>query len=157
MSALARFFLSLNGTWSFTRRIDGSIHASASGTAGFTPQDALSYHYREEGELHLPDGTVSIFFRHYLYHLSEPYLDVLYGDGPQQGQPYQSYVADESGTQLLPLATHLCSADTYRGIYTLAGDNGFNLTTSVKGPHKDYTIATDYRRTASAISSAYPS
>lgn len=146
MSALARFFSTLNGTWEFARVIHGSANATAQGTAVFTPHHDTEYLYREEGDLILPHGVRNPFFRHYVYRLSENYMDVIYGDGPQQGEAYQSYVMNDDGTQILPLSTHLCSADCYRGMYTIINENAFSLTTSVKGPHKNYTIKTDYVR-----------
>lgn len=143
---LEKFFASLNGTWNFTRSITGNNPATANGIATFTAQNAQEYNFHEEGELHLSNGQNLDFFRSYVYRLTENYLDVLYRDGPQAGDHYQSYTFDEQQQKLLPLSTHICSADCYRGMYDVIDDDHFTLETTVKGPHKDYTIHTAFTR-----------
>lgn len=144
---LQDFFDMLDGEWHFIREVSGrTASASAQGTARFTRQNPHEYDFRENGTLSLTSGEKMQFFRSYIYRLTQNRLDVLYGDGPQQGEHYQSYRYDPEFNRLLAVEEHHCSADCYRGTYRLIDRNTFILRTEVDGPKKDYVIGTTFIR-----------
>lgn len=149
-SVLQDFFNQLHGDWIFVREILGSTPATAHGTARFTRQNDNEYDFREDGTLKLQNGEKLQFFRNYIYRLTDRSMDVLYGDGAQIGEHYQSYILAQQQDKLVPIETHICSKDCYRGTYFLIGDNTFTLETAVKGPKKDYTIRTIFSRAPQA-------
>lgn len=140
----------LLGSWSFTRSIAEhrtGARYRAHGTARFSPATGGRVRWFEEGVL-TTDGE------------SSPFTRTLFLVPGAQGWT----VTFEDGRFFHPWVdgrvTHLCGRDTYRG--DIAGpqssgtgggqdrepascDAGWQITWTVSGPHKDYTMTTGYR------------
>jgi len=133
----------LAGLWTLERRIAG--RGAMRGTARLAPLPKGWIEYREEGELRLatgerldatrsyrfralPDGF-AVFFDEAAPRLFHEIRPVLLPDGSLQGH-----------------ARHLCAPDLYLSEYRFAPDGQFSVRHAVRGPRKDYTISTRYRR-----------
>lgn len=140
----------LLGSWSFTRSIAEhrtGARYRAHGTARFSPATGGRVRWFEEGVLTTDGG-------------SRPFTRTLFLVPGAQGWT----VTFEDGRFFHPWVdgrvTHLCGRDTYRG--DIAGpqssgtgggqdrepascDAGWQITWTVSGPHKDYTMTTGYR------------
>lgn len=129
-----QLFAALPGEWRFSRVITGQ--GTASGLARFQPAGADELHYREDGTLTLDAGYTGPAYREYRYRLDGEALQVCFPDG----RIMHTLRPDAEA------ATHLCGADVYTGHYRLADPDTFHISYEVAGPHKDFTIATVFRR-----------
>jgi hypothetical protein len=145
MKSVDDVFFFFEGEWAFDRRVMGTETAFAQGKATFEKIDEKSLSYREEGRLQTEKSFVD-FYRNYIYILRENVLDVIHGEGPQQGQLYQSYQMAHDCASLIPISNHFCDPDTYEAQYQLTDKNTFDLVTKVTGPKKGYTISTRFTR-----------
>ncbi|AZZ41785.1 hypothetical protein C0Z11_05260 [Acidipropionibacterium jensenii] len=140
----------LLGSWSFTRSIAEhrtGARYRAHGTARFSPATGGRVRWFEEGVL-TTDGESSPFTRTLFLVPGSQGWTVTFEDG----RFFHPWVDGQ--------VTHLCGRDTYRG--DIAGpqssgtgvdqdrepascDAGWQITWTVSGPHKDYTMTTGYR------------
>jgi hypothetical protein len=140
-----------SGRWTFSRTMLGAddvMVGEAEGAAEFLPMpDTFLLHYKESGQLHLKaDQRVVAFSRRFDYEIAGDIVHVVFADGMQIGQAYQSYRYDAAEQALLPVETHLCILDRYDGSYRLIDADRFELHTRIEGPHKDYLVHTLFTR-----------
>jgi hypothetical protein len=142
-----------SGRWAFfriMRSADDVLIGEAEGAAEFLPvSDTSLLHYRESGQLRLTAAQrVVAFSRRFDYEVAGDVVHVVFADGMQIGQPYQSYRYDAAEQALLPVETHRCILDRYDGSYRLIDTGRFELRTRIDGPHKDYLVHTHFTRQA---------
>jgi hypothetical protein len=132
----------LIGEWSFEREVPGQ--ARMSGTASFTRMDETTVVYREAGELQLEYGQRLQSRQSYLYEKTDDGFVVRFRD---TGEIFHRVrlAADGSGA-VSGSAEHLCKDDRYESQYWIDGDGSFEIRHRVRGPKKDYSIRTVYRR-----------
>jgi len=140
-----------SGRWTFSRTMlgaDAVLIGEAEGAAEFMPASTSSLlHYKESGQLRLTaDQRVVAFSRRFDYEVAGNLVHVVFADGMQIGQAYQSYRYDPAEQALLPVETHLCILDRYDGSYRLIDMGHFELRTRIDGPHKDYLVHTHFTR-----------
>ena len=133
----------LAGRWRLDRRVSTGI--SMHGTADFirrTP-DVLFYH--EEGRSDLAEFT-----RDFCYLFEGPDLKIFYADGPDSGKLFLTFPGlNETALPASAAASHLCGADVYDAAFTFSG-GVFTTDFTVRGPNKDYSIATRYEKITAA-------
>jgi hypothetical protein len=132
----------LIGTWSFGRTIldhrDGGQY-TVTGRAHLQ-QDDDSIRWQENGTLYRDGGEFPVMRTLLLRPdraagVAEPSWRVEFDDG----RPFHDW-------QLGSPVVHLCGADTYRGRITATDADSWQIEWTVRGPVKDYTMLTDYRR-----------
>ncbi|QQN65027.1 hypothetical protein JIR23_04215 [Bradyrhizobium diazoefficiens] len=133
----------LIGSWSFDRLIEGQ--GTMQGLAIFTPLNAESLAYREQGTLKLSNGTALQAEREYIFSKSDQGFEVFFKENPPRLFHEVSLSASVAG-ELSGSAGHLCNLDHYQSTYTFLADGGFVVRHVVSGPRKRYTIATAYAR-----------
>ena len=133
----------LAGSWSFHRVIEAQ--GRMQGIATFTPLDAESLVYREQGRLQLLDGTELEAERQYIFRKRERGFDVFFKEDPLRLFHAIELAASDGGA-LSGSASHLCNLDHYQSTYTFHPDGGFVVHHVVSGPRKDYATTTAYRR-----------
>ncbi|MGV6812543.1 MAG: DUF6314 family protein [Brevirhabdus sp.] len=134
-------FQDFEGRWHLWRRID---HAAAGATGVFEGMASLHRNgqqmvYEEAGELRLEQGPGMKATRRYLWRVGEGGLiEVFFEDGRDfhRFDPQAGVVS----------AWHDCPPDLYEVSYNFARWPDWQATWRVKGPRKDYTMITDYRR-----------
>ncbi|QAU44895.1 DUF6314 family protein [Bradyrhizobium guangzhouense] len=133
----------LTGSWSFNRLIEWQ--GSMQGVATFTPLDAGSLAYREQGRLRLLNGTEFEAGRDYVFRTRVRGFDVFFRETPPRLFHAIELVASDGG-DLTGSAGHRCNLDHYQSTYTFRGEGGFVIRHAVSGPRKDYTMVTTYAR-----------
>jgi len=133
----------LAGSWSFARGIEGQ--GCMQGLATFTPLDAKSLAYREQGLLRLQNGTELEASREYVFRRTDRGFEVLFKETPLRQFHAISLSASEAGA-LSGSASHLRNLDHYRSTYTFRSNGSFVIRHVVSGPRKDYTMVTAYTR-----------
>ena len=136
-------FHSLVGDWEFVRSFDPGL-GEMTGQARFVALDASTLHYREDGQLRLSSGHRSDAWREYYYLHEGETIRVCFADAPPGSRtlhilrlgPDTAAVSD----------VHVCAADTYTGHYRFVLPTRFEITMTVLGPNKDYSIYTVYTR-----------
>lgn len=138
------------GKWSFKRVIfcsGDSPYGVADGTACFSPSDEGKLIYNESGKLSLSEsGQTFPFFRSFIYLFDEDRVEVYFNDGPNSGQLYQSYRLEDDHLTLSPTTGHICRDDCYNGTYEMLSSGEFKLETLIKGPRKEFKIATHAKK-----------
>jgi hypothetical protein len=135
----------LTGSWSFDRVIEGQ--ASMRGLATFTPLDAGSLAYREQGRLRLRSGTELEAEREYIFIKVDRGFEVFFKETPLRLFHAIELVASDRAV-LSGSAGHLCNRDHYQSTYTFRPDGDFVVRHVVSGPSKDYAMVTTYTRVA---------
>jgi len=137
---LVRALSDFQGRWHISRRIEDASAGSTGlfeGVAVFTPDD-LGLTYEEAGELRLPDQQGVKATRRYLWRAGEGAIDVLFEDGRDF---HRIDLAANVAT-----AWHDCLPDFYEVSYNFTHWPQWRAIWRVKGPRKDYTMISDYRR-----------
>jgi hypothetical protein len=139
----------LIGTWRFERAIRGrvaDVPASGGyevlGTADFTPLPDGRIRWAEHGTLSWVGGSAPVERTLFLAPKPAPASwMVTFADG-RDFHPWQ-----------VGAVSHWCAPDSYDGVVATeaAATDAWTLSWTVTGPHKDYTMTTEYRR-ATAIS-----
>lgn len=138
-------FRNLIGSWQLKRKIEN--YGTASGMAIFEPLKENHLHYREDLEVTPTKETHASYKAHreysYIYdelenNISQHFID---------GNLFCKF-------NFLPKSNiargkHICSMDHYKAIYNFIEKNRFIITYQVTGPHKKYTIETEYRKFSS--------
>jgi hypothetical protein len=159
MFSSATIFQNLSGSWRLARKIS-SPEGMASGTATFTPSNTIpsTMHYHEEGNLHVATQDKALEFkRDYLYVFENDNINVYYYENAQRGNLLHvlnfnnlntaaASAATNSSCMSTAIGVHHCGNDTYRATYQFINNNKFKLHYIVNGPHKDYTIETEFEK-----------
>jgi hypothetical protein len=135
------------GEWVFEREIitKGILTGRAKGTAVFTTDEGNRLLYNERGELGLTDnGSTFSFFRSFIYEFETNQLTLIYNDGANIGQHYQTYQPE--GERLVSLTPHICGPDVYDGYFEKLSANSYKQYVKVVGEKKDYEVVTVYGR-----------
>jgi hypothetical protein len=137
----------LAGTWTLERVIagkDGNA-ATLNGTATFRRIENGMMAYREEGRLLLPSGEAFDAFRDYLYDRVTQGFAVFFPESPPR-LFHEIRLRADGGGALIGEAEHLCGRDRYATRFAFQPDGRFTLHHDVRGPRKDYAMATVYTR-----------
>jgi hypothetical protein len=129
------------GDWRFERLIlDGAgvETGRVSGTALLTGT-ALEAVFDEVGTLHLPGQSPMTATRRYLWRAMAGGIDVRFDDG----RAFHTIILGGQSSK----AAHWCDPDQYDVAYDFSGWPLWSSVWQVKGPRKDYTMRTHYRRT----------
>nr|WP_203644425.1 DUF6314 family protein [Streptomyces sp. SID14478] len=135
----------LGGTWGVERTVrdlTDDVTGTFTGTTEFTPDDG--------GLLHFESGA---FLWRGTARPAERTLRYLPGEIPGTAVVH---FADGRFFHDLDLRTghhvadHPCSADLYRGEFTVSGADHWRTVWRVKGPAKDLVLTTDYHRAGSS-------
>ncbi|MGL4281653.1 MAG: DUF6314 family protein [Albidovulum sp.] len=127
------------GRWSVGRRIEDRLARAEGcfdGVAEFAPGAQGGLTYRETGELRLGDGPAFTAERSYLWREGGGRIIVDFADG----RPFHTFDPAE------PAAHHLCVADDYTVRYDFSRWPEWQAEWTVRGPRKDYTMRSLYRR-----------
>ncbi len=132
----------LVGEWSFERTIRGQ--GCMTGVAVVEPVGDGRMNYRESGELRLEDGQRLRGEQRYVYErLDQGFAVRFHGTGELFHRVMFRW---GEGGLWKASAEHTCKADVYVSEYVFRGDGTFSVEHVVRGPRKDYVIATCYRR-----------
>jgi hypothetical protein len=144
---LHTFFI---GEWTFKRKIftGENVQGTAKGTAIFEEgENPTTLIYSEKGELQLTNNNNSFsFFRSFIYEFEDDKLTLIYNDGANIGQHYQTYQTE--GERLVSLNPHICGADVYDGYFEKLSANSYKQYVKVIGAKKDYEVETEYCKMA---------
>lgn len=127
------------GRWSVARRIEDRLARAKGrfdGEAVLAPDGQGGLTYRETGELRLGDGPAFTAERSYLWRGAGGRIVVDFADG----RPFHAF------DPAAPAAHHLCIADDYTVRYDFAAWPEWQAEWTVRGPRKDYTMLSVYRR-----------
>jgi hypothetical protein len=133
------------GEWTFERKIitKSVLTGEAKGTAVFTTDEGNRLLYNERGELGLTDnGSTFSFFRSFIYEFETDKLTLIYNDGANFGQHYQTYQPE--GQRMVSLTPHVCGPDVYDGYFEKLSGNSYRQYVKVVGAKKDYEVVTGY-------------
>ncbi|MGN6571533.1 MAG: DUF6314 family protein [Pseudolabrys sp.] len=139
----AAILQSLIGSWAIERRIDDVATLSGRAEVTRTGPDEAVYH--ERGTLRLSSGHESAAERKYIYRQCEGGLAVFFDERPPRLFHEVALIGDAGGG-LHGAAEHVCVDDLYVTDYQFEPDGGFRIRHRVRGPRKDYTMVTFYRR-----------
>jgi hypothetical protein len=134
------------GEWTFERKIlvAGALHGEATGIAVFTVDGENKLLYNERGELELSEGGKYSFTRSFIYEFEVDKLTLIYNDGANFGQHYQTYQPE--GERMVSLTPHVCGSDVYDGYFEKLSANSYNQYVKVIGAKKDYEVVTVYSK-----------
>lgn len=141
---LHTFFIS---EWTFERKIftGENVQGTAKGTAVFSAiEKNKKLLYNERGELQLSEGGKFSFTRSFIYTFEGEQLTLIYNDGENFGQHYQTYQPESE--RLVSLNPHICGADVYNGYFEKLSGNSYRQYVKVVGAKKDYEVETVYAR-----------
>lgn len=126
------------GRWRIGRRIDdrlGAVTGRFEGVAEFRPvPQGLAY--REEGRMWLGAAPGVLAVRDYLWREEGGRIVIDHADG----RPFHAFDPAE------PEARHWCDPDDYRVRYDFSRWPEWRAEWTVRGPRKDYTMRSSYRR-----------
>ena len=129
------------GQWQLQRTIVDHLYGQngvLTGQAGFTPKDANSLEYIENGTLILESGASLAATRQYLWEFTQSEVVMRFGDGA----PFHQFVptGHAAGTD------HPCGEDYYKVRYDFTAWPYWTAVWRVTGPRKDYTSKSQYSR-----------
>lgn len=137
-----KYFNSLAGSWSLERVI--STGEILNGKAEFETLSGSAFLMQEEGVLLLKSGATIPASRNWFWHLKDQaILEITYDEEKLQDYHRMSVLDGDVGWS--GSAEHLCGVDLYSGEYKFFED-GFAINQTVKGPQKDYSVASIYKR-----------
>ncbi|MEO9275162.1 DUF6314 family protein [Marinomonas sp. 5E14-1] len=82
-------------------------------------------------------------FRTYQYRMTDEGFDIFFSDGATKGDLFLSFAFTQASTLK---SHHLCIKDHYDAKFEFLSDRQFQLSFSVVGPKKDYSILTTFTR-----------
>jgi hypothetical protein len=134
---------SLIGSWAIERRVDDM--ATLTGSVNFEPSAENEAVYHETGTLRLSTGYEAAAERKYIYRQCEDGLAVFFDERPPRLFHMVRLARDGDGC-LTGEAEYICADDIYLTDYKFDSDTQFRVRHRVRGPRKDYTIITLYRK-----------
>jgi hypothetical protein len=135
-------FRRLTGLWVFERTVEG--YGTMNGSAEITPIDQDWLAYREQGQFRLLNGQELGTQREYLFAVRPDGFNVFFKENPPR--LFQEVMLSPRGDALSASAAHQCSNDLYASVYQFLPDGAFVIRHAAKGPRKNYTMVTIYRR-----------
>lgn len=108
------------------------------GTARFNPNNPHEFLYREEG-LFIGAITHNIY-QDYLYKLQDDKILLFFHEKPPR------LFLELKFNHLHATGTHVCKCDLYRAFFHFEGTNHFTTKYIVNGPHKNFSIVTQYEK-----------
>lgn len=140
--AFETYFKSLAGSWMLKREI--STGETLIGRADFDMISKSVFLMREEGQLILQNKVEIPAARTWYWHLCDgDMLEVTYDEA--RDEKYHLIGLEYSKTGWQGKAQHLCGSDLYSGDYAFFEER-FEITQTVKGPKKDYTVLSIYSK-----------
>ncbi|MEL0637365.1 MULTISPECIES: DUF6314 family protein [Marinomonas] len=82
-------------------------------------------------------------FRRYTYRMTDAGFDIYFSDGATKGELFLSFAFTQASTLT---SHHLCIKDHYDAKFEFLSDDKFELSFSVVGPNKDYSIQTRFSK-----------
>ena len=136
---MARKLADFAGEWTIARRIRaaGQPEAAFTGRAWLRPEGG-GLAYREEGELLIPGARPMRAERAYAWAEEGGAIAVHFSDG----RFFHRFSPDQTAAE----AQHWCDPDDYRVRYDFSVWPAWRAEWRVRGPRKDYTMISDYRR-----------
>jgi hypothetical protein len=132
----------LIGTWTFERTV--SNYGTATGVAVFEPIDGEWLAYHEDAEVLLLDGKEMKAKREYLIGGRPDGFNVFFKENPPR--LFQQVALKPSEGRMQSSSQHQCRLDLYSSDYEFHPDGRLVIRHTAKGPQKDYTMVTTYRR-----------
>jgi len=139
-NAVFPYFL---GDWTVQRVISG--FGEISGQAKFKPSTERGecLDYKEAMVLPNSPNQQANAFRLYEYRITESGFDIFFADGATNGDLFLSFAFTQAS---LLTCHHLCIKDHYDATFEFLSENVFELSFTVDGPKKDYSIHTRFTR-----------
>ncbi|SPF80862.1 DUF6314 family protein [Pseudoprimorskyibacter insulae] len=129
------------GRWQLSRRIDDAQAGQVLTFDGLCEiaqtKDGGDWLYREEGHMTLPDGGRMAGTRQYLWRQVGQTIAVFFEDG----RFFHDFALEPSVS-----ADHWCDPDQYAVSYDFEDWPNWSATWTVKGPRKDYVMATKFAK-----------
>lgn len=147
--SLKDIFNIIPGKWKLTRNIKDIAYAE--GCAYFTLKYKDTINYFEEVEVkYFAFNSSNIISK------TKARRNYIFEFNLTNNIIYQYFADNQLYTKLKPemakdktlkySGKHLCSNDEYYNIYEFVDQNNFKVLNQVKGPHKDYSIETLYKK-----------
>jgi hypothetical protein len=143
-SAVLSYFF---GDWEVTRVISGfgEITGRARFQINAQHDDYLDFQeamvlpsVQDKGQGQKPNA-----FRTYEYRMTSEGFDIYFSDGATKGELFLSFAFTQAS---ILTSHHLCIKDHYDATFEFLSDDEFELSFSVLGPKKDYSIRTRFHR-----------
>lgn len=132
----------LTGQWHFERIYDNE--SKVIGSAIILKKNQAEFEYSEEGVLTLSDGKSLACSRKYIYKPIPDGFAIYFFETPTK--LFQNIVLNNENGTLCAQATHFCAQDVYASSYALFPDGHFEITHVVRGPKKNYTSKTIFKK-----------
>lgn len=135
------------GDWRVQRVISG--FGEITGQAMFQVSDESEQYLDFKEAMVLPNVQKSAqdqkpnAFRTYQYRMTEEGFDIFFSDGATKGELFLSFAFTQAS---LLTSHHLCIKDHYDAMFEFLSPDEFELSFSVVGPKKDYSILTRFTR-----------
>ena len=141
-SAVSLYFL---GDWKANRVISG--FGEITGQATFQVNDQHDDYLDFQEAMVLPSAQNKEqkpnAFRTYEYRMTSEGFDIYFSDGATKGDLFLSFAFTQAS---ILTSHHLCIKDHYDATFAFLSDDEFELSFSVVGPKKDYSIRTRFTR-----------
>jgi Family of unknown function (DUF6314) len=144
-----QFFQSLPGNWSLKRTIpNGNMVGEATFEAVETKINTLFYH--EQGWITFnlqPQQTLACHREYmYCYQCESDAIFIYFIEDGETDRLFHTLQFSLAKGISTAAGIHLCKQDTYHVTYKTVDENAFEISYSVKGPKKDYTLYTVFKR-----------
>lgn len=140
--AVSSYFL---GDWKVQRVISG--FGEITGQAMFQVNDQRDDYLDFQEAMVLPSlkgqDQKPNAFRTYEYRMTSDGFDIYFSDGATKGDLFLSFAFTQASVLT---SHHLCIKDHYNATFEFLSDDDFELSFSVVGPKKDYSIQTRFTR-----------
>jgi len=137
-----QIFKSLSGKWSLNRVL--GAYGEIKGFATFSEsRDINILDYREDFNISNFNQNSMHSYKEYEYHLFESKIVKYFKSENDQRQVFYELKFLRND---FAVAKHMCNLDSYDAEYKFSSLGNFKLKYSVKGPHKDYIIETEFTK-----------
>lgn len=136
------------GSWKVQRVISG--FGEITGQAMFQVNDEHEQYLDFQEAMTLPSAQHKSqdqkpnAFRTYQYRMTNEGFDIFFSDGATKGDLFLSFAFTQAS---ILTSHHLCIKDHYDATFEFLSADQFELSFSVVGPKKDYSIQTTFTRT----------
>jgi len=135
-----RYFL---GDWKVQRTISGFGEIPGEASFHRHADNEQWLDYQEAMVLPNSDQQKPNAFRRYSYRMTASGFDIFFSDGATKGDLFLSFAFTQASTLT---SHHLCIKDHYDATFEFLSDTEFQLSFSVVGPKKDYSIKTRFTK-----------